>query len=385
MDQCSIPIQANYCGASGAMTSLDEHPRHDTTSSSCQRAIIAHNDVKPASDVDNKFDSCKEVETGKRSTTCQTKLTANDNTTSNMNSTNSETDDNNVTSESRDHDATDDSDLDPTQKPPYSYVALIAMAIKESTEQRLTLNGIYAFIMKRFPYYEKNKKGWQNSIRHNLSLNECFMKVPREGGGERKGNFWMLAPNVKFEDMFEKGNFRRRRRMKRAVPYPRPGIGFHKSMFNADYSFNRFLPQTDTSSSFPTFYGGLTSSWGLPHTLPTSPLTPLLQDASRNTTDDVTATLPPMHQYQNFSVPIAKSDLQYNQMSSAPYDYKSLHNPQLSQVPAWTSRASSYSAPAIRPPMQSPRYPGTKPEPEYCSMNSTGYPSIYSSYQSTWM
>ncbi|XP_044524602.1 forkhead box protein L2-like [Gracilinanus agilis] len=115
---------------------------------------------------------------------------------------------------------------DPLQKPPYSYVALIAMAIKESPEQRLPLSGIYRYIVGRFPYYERNQKGWQNSVRHNLSLNECFVKVPRDGcpgaSSERKGNLWALDPA--FQDMFDQGDYRRRRRRPRPrLRAPRPG------------------------------------------------------------------------------------------------------------------------------------------------------------------
>jgi len=78
-------------------------------------------------------------------------------------------------------------------KPPYSYATLIAQAIFSSEEEKLTLNSIYNWIMDRYAFYRHSQSGWQNSIRHNLSLNKAFQKVPRRTDEPGKGMKWQIA------------------------------------------------------------------------------------------------------------------------------------------------------------------------------------------------
>jgi len=94
-------------------------------------------------------------------------------------------------------------------KPPYSYAALIIMAMKSKSCSKMTLSEIYKWITDNFVFYKHAEPSWQNSIRHNLSLNKCFAKIPRNKGDPGKGGYWSIVPE--YADKLLESNIRKRR------------------------------------------------------------------------------------------------------------------------------------------------------------------------------
>ena len=103
-----------------------------------------------------------------------------------------------------------------------TFVAVIAQAILSAPGKRMTLSSIYHYIASNYSHFNREKgPGWRNSVRHNLSSNDCFVKAVRAENG--KGHYWMIHPKDLPE--FSKGNFRRRRK-------PRRPRCHHAVMFN---------------------------------------------------------------------------------------------------------------------------------------------------------
>jgi len=82
------------------------------------------------------------------------------------------------------------------EKPRMSYAQLIAEALINAPDGMLTLSEIYLAISGRHPYYKMEARNWQNSIRHNLTLNKSFTKVPRMSSSEGRGSYWKLEPGA---------------------------------------------------------------------------------------------------------------------------------------------------------------------------------------------
>ena len=91
-----------------------------------------------------------------------------------------------------------------SNKPDVSYIEMIANALMENNNS-LVLGDIYTYIMATYPYYKHTTNSWKTSIRHNLSVNECFVKGKRT----KTGYYWSVHPSC--ITSFKNGDFDRRK------------------------------------------------------------------------------------------------------------------------------------------------------------------------------
>ena len=86
------------------------------------------------------------------------------------------------------------------------YMEMIAKAMMLSRDHVVLLSEIYEYIQKNHQEMTRSKKSWRNSVRHNLSVNECFIKAKRAPTG--RGFYWTVH-SACFKS-FQNGNYQRR-------------------------------------------------------------------------------------------------------------------------------------------------------------------------------
>ncbi|KAI1294798.1 Forkhead box protein O [Halotydeus destructor] len=127
-----------------------------------------------------------------------------------------------------------------------SYADLITQAINGSPDKRLTLSQIYDWMVQNVPYFKdkgdsNSSAGWKNSIRHNLSLHNRFMRVQNEGTG--KSSWWMINPDAK------PGKAARRRAASMETQKYEKKRGRVKKKIEALRANGNTLPESNTSPS----------------------------------------------------------------------------------------------------------------------------------------
>ncbi|TKA75378.1 hypothetical protein B0A55_06014 [Friedmanniomyces simplex] len=103
------------------------------------------------------------------------------------------------------------------------YAQLLWRCLKQAPEHTMTLKELYDWVREHSQKAKDPKnRGWQNSVRHNLSMNAAFERVPpRESQGVKKGSLWRLTPAALRDGVISTTRYRKdpkHKPLKRATP-----------------------------------------------------------------------------------------------------------------------------------------------------------------------
>ncbi|KAF8000045.1 hypothetical protein HF325_005894 [Metschnikowia pulcherrima] len=266
--------------------------------------------------------------------------------------------------------------IESLEKPPYSYATLIGMAILSHPEKQLTLSQIYLWISKTFKYYRREDVGWQNLIRHNLSLNKAFFKGEKSKDG--KGHFWCIQPNS--EDLFLKAKNNKKslyhevmdqlalvnKRPHLLLPLSPTSLIDDDSVRFAGKSLSRILTVTqETSSDEENHQSGITTR-AIPsmlhtpsrtHILASSPEKPLLAGKNLGFTLSFSCSLT----FELLPLPALKTGPLLETLTPKHATLSNISNMQV-QLPTIAVSKAGMQLPQFQPPMVSvstPRAAGT--------------------------
>ena len=120
-----------------------------------------------------------------------------------------------------------------------SYTEMIAKAIFSTTNSMSTLADIYSYLIIKYPFLQSRGKSWKNSVRHTLSLNEWFIKIPKLDNA--KCCYWSVHPV--YIQRFRRGEFQKQR--KASVPKFRTHHNHHHASRYYDMSYEINSPTLD--------------------------------------------------------------------------------------------------------------------------------------------
>ncbi|KAL4906590.1 hypothetical protein BDW74DRAFT_176906 [Aspergillus multicolor] len=111
---------------------------------------------------------------------------------------------------------------DTNADPPYSQ--LIYEALSAAPGKKLPLQGIYLWFEKNTAKgRDRGSKGWQNSIRHNLSMNAGFEAVREESTpGKKAVNYWRLTDEAVSNGIQSTTRYRKQTNYKKPIPSEPP-------------------------------------------------------------------------------------------------------------------------------------------------------------------